>query len=157
MGRRRDATHNWLKKPDLDHHAATELSKRLLQVETTLGIVAGVHLEKVGAELNRTLARTVYRWIFDVHDVVMGDMNCRWQHMIEEDAAVDAETHAHVTRPSYLPGMSEPQLDRYTGKPRAVDPPSFDLVVVTRPLSVELLPKQPVYQGTYDAWVAFMQ
>uniref|UniRef100_A0A7S0NWL6 Endonuclease/exonuclease/phosphatase domain-containing protein n=1 Tax=Calcidiscus leptoporus TaxID=127549 RepID=A0A7S0NWL6_9EUKA len=72
----------------------------------------------------------------------MGDMNCRWKHMIEQDAAVNPLTHAHATRPSYLPGMAEPVLDRYTGKPRATEPASFDLIVVTRPLVVELAPKQ---------------
>lgn len=101
-----------------------------------------MHLERVGVTENRTLARTLYRWIFDAHAVVMGDMNCRWQFMIEEDAAVKATSHTHATRPSYLPGMTNPSLDKYTGKPRAVTPASFDMVVVTRPLSVELLPKQ---------------
>ena len=61
---------------------------------------------------NKTLARTVYRWLFDVHDVVMGDMNCRWQHMIEHDGCVKATSHAHTARPSYLPCMETPQLDR---------------------------------------------
>ena len=38
--------------------------------------------------------------------------------------------------------MAEPSHRRYTGKPRPVPPPAFDLMVVTRPLTVELFPKQ---------------
>ena len=134
---------DWRQPPEMAPAVATELWKRLLQAETTIGVVGSVHLEKVGPERNRTLARTVYRWIFDAHDVVMGDMNCKWQYMIEQDAAVDASTHAHATRPSYLPGLEQHSLDRYTGKPRPIEPPGFDIIVVTRPLAVELLPKQP--------------
>jgi hypothetical protein len=66
------------------------------------------------------------------------------KHASKLEAWVKPTTHAAAVRPggTYLPGMREPSTDRW-GKQRACDPPTFDLVVVARPLTVDLLPKQP--------------
>lgn len=151
---------DWKAQPDnITSFAAKELSKRILQCETTHGIVASVHLEKVDVRsgLNAEVGRTVYRWLFDAHHIVMGDMNCTWGSMIggapvdygrgvnavPMEAWVKPETHAAAVRigGTYLPGFREPQTDTW-GKPRACTAPTFDMVVVNRCLTVKLLPKQ---------------
>lgn len=128
-----------------------ELSKRLLSVSTRHGVIASVHLQK----LPEFDARHVFSWIFDSHHVVMGDMNCRWQHMIggatldngkgppgkrvtdKSEGWFKSETHAAVNRPggTYLSGSTQ-------GWKGASTSPAFDMVVVRRPFSVSL-PKQP--------------
>ena len=141
----------------MDEMDAKELSKRLLQCETTFGVVASVHLERVSMRVgsNMELGRCVYSWIFDAHHVVLGDMNCEWRNMIggahlgehsrPMEAWVKPDTHTAAVRTggTYLPGLTEPKKPRWKGDPVAITPPTFDLVVVARPLSVELLPKQP--------------
>ena len=141
----------------MDARDAKELSRRLLQCETTFGVVASVHLERVSMRngSNMELGRCVYSWIFDAHHVVLGDMNCEWRNMIggahlgehsrPMEAWVKPDTHTAAVRTggTYLPGLTEPKKPRWKGDPVAITPPTFDLVVVARPLSVELLPKQP--------------
>ena len=141
---------------------AVSFVKRLLSCETWLGIVASVHLEKVNMRTgsNAELGRKVYSWIFDAHHVVMGDMNTTWgamiggaafdfgsgvSHATPKEAWVRPETHASAVRPggTYLPGLAQPKMPRWKGDRVTIEPPTFDLVVVGRPLSVELLPKQP--------------
>ena len=160
MGRRRDHEYNWTAvPPNMTRLQASELMKRVLAVETKIGVLASVHLEKVDLArgVHAELARSIYPWIFDCHDVVMGDMNTTWRQMIgAEDptrstqskgstkrvasihsaAWVSAETHACVHRPSYLPNAA--REDR-----AAIEPAAFDQVIVTRPLCVELLKSQP--------------
>ena len=147
----------------MDERDAKELSRRLLQCETTFGVVASVHLERVSMRegSNAELGRRVYSWIFDAHHVVLGDMNCEWRNMIggahvdigrgpsrqsqPMEAWVKPDTHTAAVRPggTYLPGLTEPKMPRWKGDSVAITPPTFDLVVVARPLTVDLLPKQP--------------
>jgi endonuclease/exonuclease/phosphatase family metal-dependent hydrolase len=141
----------------MDQRDAKELSRRLLQCETTFGVVASVHLERVSMRQgsNVELGRRVYSWIFDAHHVVLGDMNCEWRNMIgganlgahsqPMEAWVKPDTHTAAVRTggTYLPGLTEPKKPRWKGDAVAITPPTFDLVVVARPLSVDLLPKQP--------------
>ena len=161
MVRRRDATYNWQTWPQSTPLQERDLRKRVLQAETQVGIVASVHLDKVNMSTgeNASLARSVYTWVFDCHDIVMGDCNSEWQYMIgAEDptrppnskasakrvasikagAWVSADTHACAYRPSYLVGATQENDDH-----RAIKPKAFDLIVVTRPRSVKLLEKQP--------------
>ena len=149
---------DWKRGPvGMDERDAKELSRRLLQCETTFGVVASVHLERVSMRegSNMEIGRRVYSWIFDAHHVVLGDMNCEWRNMIggahlgehsrPMEAWVKPDTHTAAVRTggTYLPGLTEPKKPRWKGESVAITPPTFDLVVVTRPLSVELLPKQP--------------
>ena len=149
---------DWKRGPvGMDERDAKELSRRLLQCETTFGVVASVHLERVSMRegSNMEIGRRVYSWIFDAHHVVLGDMNCEWRNMIggahlgkhsrPMEAWVKPDTHTAAVRTggTYLPGLTEPKKPRWKGERVAITPPTFDLVVVTRPLSVELLPKQP--------------
>ena len=141
----------------MDQRAAKELSRRLLQCETTFGVVASVHLERVSMRegSNAELGRRVYSWIFDAHHVVLGDMNCEWRNMIggahlgahsqPMEAWVKPDTHTAAVRAggTYLPGLTKPKQPRWKGDSVAITPPTFDLVVVARPLTVDLLPKQP--------------
>lgn len=146
--------------PELTPEQATELSKRVLQVDTRIGLLASVHLSKVNTLTgeNVGLARTAYKWIFDAHDVVMGDCNTEWALMVGADdptrsssssksaakivntirqgAWVSGTTHTCVHRPSYLPAKPNSSL------PIQLKP--IDLIVVKRPpFSVSLQPKQP--------------
>ena len=84
MVRRRDATYNWQTWPQSTPLQERDLRKRVLQAETQVGIVASVHLDKVNMSTgeNASLARSVYTWVFDCHDIVMGDCNSEWQYMI---------------------------------------------------------------------------
>ena len=144
----------------MDERDAKELSRRLLQCETTFGVVASVHLGRVSMrqglrQENVELGRRVYSWIFDAHHVVLGDMNCEWRNMIggahlgahsqPMEAWVKPDTHTAAVRTggTYLPGLTEPKKPRWKGDSVAITPPTFDLVVVARPLTVDLLPKQP--------------
>lgn len=134
----------------------------MLEVETTMGVVASVHLSRVNMRSgdNADLGRSCYSWIFDSHHIVMGDMNCEWRNMIggapvdfgggvrnaqPMEAWVKPTTHAAAVRPggTYLPGLQVEKTPRWKGDKVSIIPPAFDLVVVTRPLSVELLAKQP--------------
>ncbi|KAL1510771.1 hypothetical protein AB1Y20_007057 [Prymnesium parvum] len=141
------------------------LSKRLLQCETTLGVVASVHLAKVDMKqgMQMRTARDIYSWIFDAHHVVMGDMNCVWSSMIggapldfshgkpkskssgETEAWVKPERHAMATRTggTYLPEIATEKQPRWPGDRVSIDPPAFDLVVVSLPMQVTALLKQP--------------
>ena len=115
-------------------------SKRILSCQTLTGKLAVVHLERVGATENKTIARTVYKHIFDAHDVVMGDMNTRWKFMIEETGAVDAISHSYATLQStYLPGHREPATWPNGDPKPGYQPPAFDLVVVKRPLATSCI------------------
>jgi endonuclease/exonuclease/phosphatase family metal-dependent hydrolase len=145
-------------RPELNPGQAMELSKRLLQVDTRIGVLASVHLTKVNTITgeNVGLARTVYKWIFDAHDVIMGDCNTEWARMIgaedptrsasskaatkavtsiREGAWVKSTSHACAQRPSYLPSARNDY--------QPIAPKPIDLIVVKRPLSVELHEKQP--------------
>ena len=137
-----------------------EASKRVLRCETTFGVVASVHLEKVDMRsgYNSDIGRSVYSWIFDAHHIVMGDMNCLWRNMIggafldigpnsrtePMEAWVDPKKHSPAIRPcgTYLPGITTPKVPRWKGDKITIDPPAFDLVVVAKPLKVELLPEK---------------
>ena len=159
---------NWRERPSgMTPEQARELSKRLLQCQTKLGLVASVHLEKVNMRTgdHSDLARTVYSWIFEAHHVVMGDMNCSWASMIggaqldvghsskpkanlsaqTQEAWVKPHTHAVAIRKggTYLPGLTVEKEPRWKGDKITVDPPAFDLVVVSRPMQVQPLDKQP--------------
>jgi len=153
---------DWKEWPQgLDASQKSELAKRLLQCVTKLGVVASVHLEKVDVRRNIGvhLGRSVYSWIFDSHHVVMGDMNCEWRNMIggaqvdngrgikpeQLEAWVKATTHAAAIRPggTYLPGITAEKSPRWKGDKVTVDPPTYDLVVVCKPLSVEVDGRQP--------------
>ena len=152
---------DWRTPPKMTGAQKKELSKRLLQCETVFGLVASVHLEKVNARSGEhmELGRSVYSWIFDAHHIVLGDVNCEWRNMIggaffdrggtskevKMEAWVKPETHAAAIRPggTYLPGVTQEKVPRWKGDKVTIDPPAFDLVVVTRPYAVDLLKKQP--------------
>lgn len=129
-----------------------DLRRRLLSVQTSFGVIAGVHLEKVCLRRGINVENTgVCGWIFDSHHIVMGDMNAVWPsmtgrpHMEGRDGTVrptekgwvNSTTHTMATRAggTYLPGMTQKM-------PEGVEPPPFDLVVVHRPLSVKALPEK---------------
>lgn len=147
---------NWQELPNgLTEAQKKELSTSVMRVSTIYGIVANVHLSKLSqVDLSR-----LYTWIFDAHHVVMGDMNTQWRKMIGgapldygqglrkepvRQAWVKPETHSAALREggTYLPGVKEAQTTEY-GRIVPITPPTFDMIVVHRPLSVEILPKQP--------------
>ena len=160
---------NWKEWPrGMTEKQATELSRRLLQCETTLGLVASVHLEKVSVRTGEhaDVGRNIYSWIFESHHIVMGDMNCTWGSMIggarldygsaaskpkpglsgqTQEAWVKPVTHASATRKggTYLPGITVEKVRRWQGDKVTIDPPAFDIVVVSRPMQVAALAKQP--------------
>ena len=152
---------SWKELPvDATSEMGKELLKRLLQCETTFGVIATVHLEKVEmwTGKNASVARTVYSWIFDAHHIVMGDMNCVWGNMIggapldfgpntsydAMEAWVNPLTHRAAIRPcgTYLPSVTEPKKPRFPGDKITIAPPTFDIVVVAQHLKVELLPEK---------------
>lgn len=57
---------------------------------------------------------------------------------------VDPKTHQHATRAAgtYLPGIEEANSPRFPGDVVAIKPPTFDNVVVHRPLTVYALPER---------------
>lgn len=127
---------DWKRGPvGMDERDAKELSRRVLQCETTFGVVASVHLEPVSMRKGRNmeLGRRVYSWIFEAHHVVLGDMNCEWRNMIggahlgehsqPMEAWVKPDTHAAAVRTggTYLPGLTEPKKPRWKGNPVAIE------------------------------------
>lgn len=141
---------DWRQVPDVPHSDdPRELEKSLLRVQTRLGLMASVHLDKVrfypGGELNVACGRMAYRWLFDAHDLVMGDMNIRHDQMVSDNGMVRASDSQHtcakLSPGSYLPGLTEPAKD-FRGRPKACMPQSWDLVVTKRPVVAELSPKQ---------------
>ncbi len=138
-------------------HVKLALTKRLLRCETIFGVVCGVHLEKVNLArgINVNLGR-VYKWVFEAHHIVLGDMNAMWDvmsvrpHLERRDGStpastygwVNPKTHQHATREcgTYLPG--EVKTSRFSGKDVPINPSTFDNVVVHRPLTVYALPER---------------
>eukprot|EP00965_Chrysotila_dentata_P238406 6202476-Pleurochrysis_carterae.AAC.2 len=162
MTSRRDIPCNWKHLPDMPPSEKKSLLKRMLQCETKVAIVASVHLGRIEpGDANCFRARIVYRWVFDAHDVVLGNMNSLWQHMIggvELDTGrpkqrahlvgppgwLDAQTHRCAQRPngSYLPAVVTPKVARWKGDSTVVHPKGYDLVVAKAPFVLELAPQQ---------------
>lgn len=120
--------------PDMTDVKILSLAKRVLACETMLvGTMATVHSEKVGEVENQMHARTAYRWVFDAHGVVMGDMNTKWKYMYDNMAV----KHSHATLSgTYLPSKNNwGNVCPYFG-------PAFDIVIAQRGLTVDLPKKQ---------------
>ena len=71
-----------------------EISKRFLSTDTIVGLVASCHLSRVWEPderdprrevLNRPLVDAYNRYIFNMHDVIVGDFNATWANMIGAD------------------------------------------------------------------------
>ena len=103
--------------------------KRVVVAHGPMGTIAACHLASL--QHNREIAKTAHRWLFDTYDVVLGDFNATHGAML--DVSVAGTTHDHATMPSYLPAPS------YSV---AAWPPSFDQIVVRRPLQVALADAQ---------------
>ena len=103
--------------------------KRVVVAHGPMGTIAACHLASL--QHNRELAKTAHRWLFDTYDIVLGDFNATHGAML--DVSVAGTTHGHATMPSYLPARS------YSV---SAWPPSFDQVVVRRPLQVALADAQ---------------
>ena len=112
-----------------DEAQAQSWRSRVLVANGAHGRLAVAHLAAL--RNNTALAKTAHRWLFDTFEIVMGDFNAIHAQML--DVSVDAVTHVHATMPSYLPSVDYPV---------AAMPPSFDQVVVRRPLHVELAKRQ---------------
>ena len=118
------------------------LSKRFLTTHTILGRLASCHLDKVidrDKKLIRPLVDAYNTYIFNAHDVIIGDFNTEWAHMIGADVALNGVFNkkkptskaawmrdtelASVSWPSYLPGcvLSADELP--------AKPPNFDQVL----------------------------
>ena len=107
----------------------SDWEKRVMVAHGPMGTLAACHLASL--RHNREIAKTAHRWLFDTYDVVLGDFNATHGAML--DVSVAGTTHDHATMPSYLPAPS------YSV---AAWPPSFDQVVVRRPLQVALADAQ---------------
>lgn len=145
---------------EFSEHVKLALTKRLLRCETVFGVVCGVHLEKVNIArgINASLGKRVYTWVFEAHHIVLGDMNAAWDVMSVRPSLerrdgstpastygwVNPKTHQHATRESgtYLPGVEEVKVPRFPGDVVAINPSTFDNVVVHRPLAVYALPER---------------
>jgi hypothetical protein len=152
--------------PNISIETQTALSKRLLRCETKFGVVCAVHLEKVNIArgVNANLGKNVYKWLFEAHHIILGDMNASWPtmsvrpHLERRDGKVplatygwvDEKTHMHATRASgtYLPGVAVANAPRFQGDVVAIVPPAIDMVVVHRPLTVYALPERRDRQAT---------
>ena len=137
-----------------DSRATLELKKRFLSSDTIIGKVASVHLEKViddDKDLLQPLVRDYNKYIFKAHDVILGDFNTTWGHMIgiappSRQGYTDAKPKpkpawledvvelASVSWGSYLPGIS------LSKEERPAFPPQFDQIVYRKTKGIVAMP-----------------
>ena len=134
-----------------------EISKRFLSTDTIVGLVASCHLSRVWEPderdlrrqvLNRPLVDAYNRYIFNSHDVIIGDFNATWANMIgagmngvfdnKQPNYKEAWMHdlelSSVSWPSYLPGILLAQ-DEFPARP-----PAFDQILCRVSKSILALP-----------------